>query len=213
MAVLVLYVAELLFVPFAIRRSPGVSQWVGYNFIWRPPEIAGNGIAVVQWGYVFAELIATSFIAFLVLAGTRLRSSVSDARFPLFPVLIVYAIAHLHCSFSGFLGNRSVGVLGLRPRPQPAGTRKRGRGRCPPGLYSVGNDVDDASHIHLVLHLDQARHVAPLTNQGQRLDTQRSALPRFSVSSLFPLTMRSPRLTCVSTIIVQRVVSNAKSLT
>ena len=92
MAVLALYVAELLFVPFAIRRSNGVSQWVGYNFIWQPPEVAGNGIAVLQWGYVFAELIATSFIAFLGLAGTRLRSSVSDARFPLLPVLVVYAI-------------------------------------------------------------------------------------------------------------------------
>ena len=105
MAMLALYVAELVFVPFAIRRSNGISHWVGYNLIWRPPEVAGNGIAVIQWGYVFAELIATTFVAFLGLAGTRLRSTVTHARFPVFPVLVVYAIELFIVPFQVFWAN------------------------------------------------------------------------------------------------------------
>ena len=97
-----LYVAELLVVPFEVRRSNGVLQGLGYHFILWPPAIAGDGVVVVQWGYVFTELIVTTFIAVLGFAGTRLRSTVSNARFPLFAMLIAYAIELLIIPFQVF---------------------------------------------------------------------------------------------------------------
>ena len=98
----VLYVVELLFVPFEVRRENGVLQGLGYGFVLRPPPIVGDGIVVVQWGYVFAELIVTTFLAVLGFAGSRLRSTISSPRFPLFAILIAYTIELLIIPFQVF---------------------------------------------------------------------------------------------------------------
>jgi hypothetical protein len=101
-AMFALYVAEFLLVPFEVRRPNGLWQGLGFSFIWRPPEVTGGSVVVVHWGFVFIELIVTTFVAVLGFAGTRLRSTVSDAHFPLFATLIAYAMELLFIPYQVF---------------------------------------------------------------------------------------------------------------
>lgn len=57
-------VAELVYVPFEALYDNGLTQSLGYAFIFRPPPLTrGAGQAVIDWGPVSITVLLTAFIA------------------------------------------------------------------------------------------------------------------------------------------------------